>query len=89
MELRHELKKFINENDLSKKINQYSVFSNWQSIVGDLISQHTVPQTIKNDMLYIKVENSAWKTELEFMKVDLLKKIQKESKQEIKKIKLI
>ena len=89
MELGAELKKFIEENDLSKKLNQYSVFSKWERVVGKAIAKNTRPKTIKNDTLYIEVHNPAWKTELQFMKNDLLKKIVRESKDGIKRIKLI
>ena len=89
MELKAELQKYIESNKLAKKLNQYSVFNHWENIVGPMISKQTVPKTIKNDTLYIQVLNPVWKTELQFMKQDLLKKIIKESKDGIKRIKLI
>ena len=61
----------------SKKRNNYNAFHNWSEIVGPDISRNTEPHTFYNDVLVIKVKNSVWIQELQYMKPHLLEKIRK------------
>ena len=83
------LKSFLNKNDLDDKIGQYKIFNNWENLVGEKIAENAKPSKIVNNILYVKVENPSWKTELNLMRYDLLKNINKNSNNKFKSIKII
>jgi predicted nucleic acid-binding Zn ribbon protein len=47
---------------------------------GRLIGQATKPIKMKDQKLYIKCKNPTWKTELQYQKTELIKKINKHTK---------
>lgn len=40
----------------------------WKDIVGERVASHTLPAWIRNDVLWVYVDGSAWMQELTFMK---------------------
>ena len=53
------------------------VFVKWPEIVGAEIAQHSEPIEIKNGKLFIKCSSTAWATQLNLVKSDLLVVIKK------------
>ena len=64
-----------------------SLQEGWEKIVGKAISEATTPIKIDNHKLYIKCKNPTWKTELQYQKTEIIKKINQNTK--IKDIVLI
>ena len=46
----------------------------WEASVGPLIAAQTAVDRLKNDVLFVKVSNSVWMQQLQFMKKDILEK---------------
>ena len=61
----------------------------WKKIVGTHIGLATSPFKIENNKLYIKCKNPTWKTEINFQKTEILKKINKNKKYKIREIILL
>ncbi len=59
----------------SKKIKEANIFLNYRDIVGDKIANVSRPTSIKNEILFIGVENSAWAQQLHFFKPEILEKL--------------
>ncbi len=57
--------------------------SKWESIVGKLIAQRTEKMVLKNSILYITVNSSALKQELNFLKAQIVQRINEEAGKEI------
>lgn len=55
------------------------VKSKWESIVGKLIAQRTEKLHLKNSILYITVNSSTLKQELNFLKVQIVKRVNEEA----------
>lgn len=87
--LKDALNAFLKEHKLEKKLDQYHIFQIWEDLVGKRIADVAKPEFIKHETLWIKVENPVWKTELNFMKQELMKKIGSATKNQIKQIKIM
>jgi predicted nucleic acid-binding Zn ribbon protein len=62
---------------IEKKVKEYEVINNWAKIVGPKISKVTIPERTENGILFVKVKSAAWKSELMFMKRDIMTTIDK------------
>lgn len=47
----------------------------WVDLVGDRLGGRTWPERLRDGVLTVNVANSAWKNELTFLRVDLVKRI--------------
>ncbi|OGQ05428.1 MAG: hypothetical protein A3F82_00550 [Deltaproteobacteria bacterium RIFCSPLOWO2_12_FULL_44_12] len=59
------------------KIKQYSIFSQWEEIVGAKIAKHASPKLWRGCTLFVDVENSAWLQELKMMEPEILEHFRK------------
>lgn len=64
-----------NEVKNSKNIMESIVKSNWPDIVGNVLAKKSAPYFIKNRILYVSVENSIWTQQMQFLKNDIIEKI--------------
>jgi hypothetical protein len=64
-----------NRGGLTRKLRRYEPWRCWTDIVGPSLAQHTSPAGWRGATLVINVEHSAWMQELQFMKRDLIAKI--------------
>lgn len=58
----------------------YQLSRNWKDIVGDIIGEISEPAFFRKDTLCIYVENSAWMQQLQFLKPELLLKVNMSAK---------
>jgi len=88
--LKEALNSFFENQNIKEKIEDNTIFSVWEEIAGQNISKVTEIEKFKNNILFIKTANSAWRSELSFQKEDLINKIiQKLPKMKIKDIRFI
>lgn len=72
------LKKIVSENNLSYGIDKVRVKQIWQKIGSDVVKNYTESVDLKADKLFIKLNNSALKNNLEYKKSDLINLINEE-----------
>ncbi|MFQ5636798.1 MAG: DUF721 domain-containing protein [bacterium] len=60
---------------IETKVKQYSALNNWPEIVGKKVAGVTSVEKIHDGIIYVKVKNNAWRTELVYMKKEILTKI--------------
>lgn len=60
---------------LNRRMNEQRVFDRWKEAVGEGVAKRTEPIRIENQVLYLKVTNSVWMQQLQFMKELILKKL--------------
>jgi len=75
MDLGSVIDKYLTKEEFGAKLKKFSLFNHWPEIVGRDIAKKTIPQKIFKDMLYIKVTNATWASELGMMKQQLIEKI--------------
>lgn len=51
------------------------IVTGWEKTVGPAVSQQTRPEKIRNRTLYLKVSSSIWMQQLQFMKAELIEKV--------------
>jgi len=51
------------------------VWSLWDTAVGDVIAKNTRPEAFKGKLLLVHVNSSAWMHQLQFLKKDMIDKI--------------
>ena len=74
------IKGFLNNPKTNQMLLIGTLENDWEKIVGKLIGQATKPIKIESQKLYIKCKNPTWKTELQYQKLELIKKISKHTK---------
>ncbi len=68
----HQLIDFL---DISDLLAEQQAIIMWSTIVGDTIASVTAAKTIKNGTLNVIVSNSTWRQELNYMKDDIIYKL--------------
>ncbi len=62
----------------SAEIDQAHVVTQWKSIVGDRIAPHTNVVEIRDHVLIVQCDSTAWATELRRMRAEILSRITQE-----------
>ena len=86
IKLSKAIKEYIKIRKLSTQIDVGKIQTNWKKIVGEEISKKIIVVGIKNKKILLKCSNSTWKHEAQYLKQELLEKIQKETTKEIEDI---
>jgi predicted nucleic acid-binding Zn ribbon protein len=81
------LKEFFEQHRGSDYLDETTVINSWPKVVGPFIASHTIDLSIKNGVLFVRVDSDALRHELNYSK-SLLKKnlndlVGKETVQEI------
>jgi predicted nucleic acid-binding Zn ribbon protein len=66
---------FLRRSGLSEKVEAASAIPRWSEIVGPQISQVTRAARVSDGTLFVAVRSSAWMSELNLMKSELLRRI--------------
>jgi len=59
----------------SKQVAEGSVLGQWATVVGDQIADHAVPVSLRDGVLTVSAESTAWATQLRMVQAQLLAKI--------------
>ena len=68
-------------NDLAKsrgwtnKVAEGAVFAQWATVVGEQIAEHAEPISLRDGVLSVAAESTAWATQLRLLAASLLKRI--------------
>ncbi len=78
----HTLKEIINEllkeYQLSDKLMELKIVESWPKIVGKMIAKHTTRIYLRNNKLFVTLDNAAIKEELHYASSKLLKSLNKQ-----------
>lgn len=59
----------------SPRVAEGSLFAEWTTIVGDHIAEHATPTTLRDGVLHVSAESTAWATQLRMVQAQVLAKI--------------
>ncbi|HEX2214645.1 MAG TPA: DUF721 family protein [Mycobacterium sp.] len=59
----------------SGRVSEGAVFGRWTSVVGEGIADHATPTSLKDGVLTISAESTAWATQLRMVQAQVLAKI--------------
>ena len=73
------LEGFLRRSGLRRRIQEQKILDLWEGVVGQAVAERTEPIRVQNRVLQVKVDNSVWMQQLQFMKSLILKKFQEQS----------
>jgi predicted nucleic acid-binding Zn ribbon protein len=59
----------------NRRVSEGGVFAQWATVVGADIADHAVPTALRDGVLQISAESTAWATQLRMMQAQLLARI--------------
>lgn len=59
----------------SGRVAEGRVFAQWTAVVGDQIAEHAEPTSLRDGILHVAAESTAWATQLRMVQAQLLAKI--------------
>lgn len=59
----------------SPKVAEGAVFGQWSTVVGEQIAEHATPSSLREGVLTVAAESTAWATQLRMVQSQLLAKI--------------
>ncbi|RWA21253.1 hypothetical protein MBRU_15005 [Mycolicibacterium brumae DSM 44177] len=57
------------------RVAEGSVFGQWATVVGEQIAEHASPVALRDGVLHISAESTAWATQLRMVQSQILAKI--------------
>ena len=73
------IQELIAQYRLEGKLNSIDIINSWQSVVGEMIYQHTKSLYVKNRTLFVTLDSAALKNELSFSKTKIVKALNKKA----------
>lgn len=67
--------KVVRERGWEPKISEGTLFGMWPSIVGEDIASHATPTMLRENVLHVRAESTAWATQLRYLQAQILAKI--------------
>ncbi len=67
----------VRDRKWDDKLYEVSVFSVWESVVGEAIAKQSVPVSLSDGILRVEVAHQVYANELSVMKTEILSKLQK------------
>ena len=59
----------------SGRVAEGTVFAEWATVVGEQIAEHAAPTSLRDGVLHVAAESTAWATQLRMVQAQLLAKI--------------
>ena len=69
------IKEFYEQHRGSDYLDEVKAINSWPKVVGPFIASHTIDLSIKNHVLFVRVDSDALRTELNYSKSLLLKNL--------------
>ena len=69
------IKEFYEQHRGSDYLDEVKVINSWPNVVGPFIASHTIDLSIKNQVLFVRVDSDALRSELSYSKSLLLKNL--------------
>ena len=66
------IKEYLGEINIDKKLREVSLISQWEAVMGKMVSSRTDKVYIKNGTLYVKLKSPVLKNELMLMRRDIV-----------------
>lgn len=69
------IKAFYEERRGAEYLDEVKLIDSWPNVVGPFIASHTIDLSVKNGVLFVRVDSDALRSELGFSKSILLKNL--------------
>jgi len=68
---------------IDNKMRELNVLKSWDEVVGEHLSKHSQPITIRKGNLFVKVDSSAWLAQLTYFKEKIISEFNRRQGKEI------
>jgi predicted nucleic acid-binding Zn ribbon protein len=72
------LAKLLDDSHWGRQIKELGALSSWREIVGPRIAKQAQPESFKDGVLVVAVQNSVWLSHLRFLTAELQEKLNRE-----------
>jgi len=69
------LRRLLSGWGVDGKVREQGAVHRWKEVVGPRIAAHTEAIRVADGKIYVRATSSAWKTELVFMKADIIDRL--------------
>ena len=69
------IKEFYEQHRGSDYLDEVKLINSWPNVVGPFIASHTIDLSIKNHVLFVRVDSDALRNELNYSKSLLIKNL--------------
>lgn len=67
--------KFLQSIGIREKIEENLALVYWDSVVGKKIAENAEPYKIAKGIIFVKVEDTVWRNELQYFKNEIIEKL--------------
>ncbi len=78
MPINELLQKFLRQQGFETPLNQKRLIDSWGKVAGVMVDRYTGEKFIKNQTLYVKINNPALRQDLSMMRSQLVKRLNEE-----------
>lgn len=78
MPINELLQKFLRQQGFETPLNQKRLIDSWGKVAGVVVDRYTGEKFIKNQTLYVKINNPALRQDLSMMRSQLVKRLNEE-----------
>lgn len=69
------LQDFLKQSGLDRVIREQDVILQWPEIAGEAVAKHAIPIEFRGGVLFLTVDNATWRSQLHFLKEEMMEKI--------------
>jgi predicted nucleic acid-binding Zn ribbon protein len=70
--------RLLDDGPWGKQVKELQAFTRWRDIVGIQIARQAQPESFKDGVLVVRVQNSVWLSHLRFLAEELREKLNRE-----------
>lgn len=74
-QIRSLVQSIIRQNGLETPLLEKRILDSWDEVAGSVIARYTTEKFIRNQTLFVRIQNPALRSELSMMKTDLINKL--------------
>lgn len=65
----------LEQAGVAQAVREQEVLAKWPEIVGSAVADHARPKSLSGGVLFLTVENGAWRSQLFALKKEIIRKI--------------
>jgi predicted nucleic acid-binding Zn ribbon protein len=77
------IKEFLQAYRLEEKFNQTKLLHSWEKVVGKMVAMHTKDLHIRNKVLFVRIDSSALRNELNYAREEIIKSLNEEANADV------
>jgi predicted nucleic acid-binding Zn ribbon protein len=77
------IRHFLHQYGLERKLRETQLMASWEKVAGKMVAGHTVHLTVKNKVLFVKIDSPALRNELNYSRDKIVRALNKEVNAEV------